>query len=131
MVEIDEELVHLIAEEKRIAPHLHLSLQAGDDLILKRMKRRHNRAQSVAIVERLLTARPEIAIGADLIATRYGYSRRDVDAYACESQRRAAAGARLPNSASIGSPGATRSSRNTRLAISHSITGARASRDSP
>jgi len=49
-------------------PHLHLSLQAGDDLILKRMKRRHSRAQAVAIVERLKAARPEIAIGADLIA---------------------------------------------------------------
>ncbi len=49
-------------------PHLHLSLQAGDDLILKRMKRRHSRAQAVALVERLKAARPEIAIGADLIA---------------------------------------------------------------
>jgi threonylcarbamoyladenosine tRNA methylthiotransferase MtaB len=49
-------------------PHLHLSLQAGDDLILKRMKRRHTRAQAAAIVERLKAARPEIAIGADLIA---------------------------------------------------------------
>src|SRR3546814_11143101 len=49
-------------------PHLHLSLQAGDDMILKRMKRRHSRAQSVAIVERLKAARPDIAIGADLIA---------------------------------------------------------------
>ena len=49
-------------------PHLHLSLQAGHDLILKRMKRRHSRAQSVALVERLKAARPELAIGADLIA---------------------------------------------------------------
>jgi threonylcarbamoyladenosine tRNA methylthiotransferase MtaB len=49
-------------------PHVHLSLQAGDDMVLKRMKRRHSRAQSVALVERLKTARPGIAIGADLIA---------------------------------------------------------------
>ena len=67
-VEIDERLFALIAHEPRIMPHLHLSLQAGDDLILKRMKRRHSRAQAVAIVERLKAARPEIAIGADLIA---------------------------------------------------------------
>jgi threonylcarbamoyladenosine tRNA methylthiotransferase MtaB len=49
-------------------PHVHLSLQAGDDLILKRMKRRHNRAQAVHIVERLKAARPGISIGADIIA---------------------------------------------------------------
>jgi threonylcarbamoyladenosine tRNA methylthiotransferase MtaB len=49
-------------------PHLHLSLQAGDDLILKRMKRRHSRAQAVALTERLRTLRPDIAFGADLIA---------------------------------------------------------------
>jgi threonylcarbamoyladenosine tRNA methylthiotransferase MtaB len=67
-VEIDERLFELVTGEHRIQPHLHLSLQAGDDLILKRMKRRHSRAQAVATVERLKTARPEIAIGADLIA---------------------------------------------------------------
>ncbi len=49
-------------------PHVHLSLQAGDDLVLKRMKRRHSRRDSVVLVERLKAARPEIAIGADLIA---------------------------------------------------------------
>jgi threonylcarbamoyladenosine tRNA methylthiotransferase MtaB len=49
-------------------PHLHLSLQAGDDLILKRMKRRHSRAQAVETVARLKAKRPELAIGADLIA---------------------------------------------------------------
>jgi threonylcarbamoyladenosine tRNA methylthiotransferase MtaB len=49
-------------------PHVHLSLQAGDDMVLKRMKRRHSRTDSVTIVERLKAARPEIAIGADLIA---------------------------------------------------------------
>jgi threonylcarbamoyladenosine tRNA methylthiotransferase MtaB len=60
-------------------PHVHLSLQAGDDLILKRMKRRHSRAQSVALVERLKAARPEIAIGADLIA---GFPTEDAGAFA-------------------------------------------------
>lgn len=49
-------------------PHLHLSLQSGDDMILKRMKRRHSRADAVGIVERLLAARPGISIGADIIA---------------------------------------------------------------
>jgi threonylcarbamoyladenosine tRNA methylthiotransferase MtaB len=67
-VEIDDRLFELVTQEARIQPHLHLSLQAGDDLILKRMKRRHSRAQSVEMVERLKAARPDIAIGADLIA---------------------------------------------------------------
>ncbi|WP_294238008.1 tRNA (N(6)-L-threonylcarbamoyladenosine(37)-C(2))-methylthiotransferase MtaB [uncultured Sphingomonas sp.] len=67
-IEIDDRLFELVTGEARVMPHLHLSLQAGSDMILKRMKRRHSRAQSVAIVERLLTARPDIAIGADLIA---------------------------------------------------------------
>lgn len=67
-IEIDDRLFELVTQEPRVAPHLHLSLQAGDDMILKRMKRRHSRAQSVAIVDRLKTARPEIAVGADLIA---------------------------------------------------------------
>jgi len=67
-VEIDDRLFALLTGEPRLQPHLHLSLQAGDDLILKRMKRRHSRAQAVAMVERLKAARPEIAIGADLIA---------------------------------------------------------------
>ena len=67
-IEIDDRLFALVTQEPRVMPHLHLSLQAGDDMILKRMKRRHTRAQSVAIVERLKAARPEIAIGADLIA---------------------------------------------------------------
>ncbi|WP_034158477.1 tRNA (N(6)-L-threonylcarbamoyladenosine(37)-C(2))-methylthiotransferase MtaB [Sphingomonas sp. ERG5] len=67
-IEIDDRLFDLITGEARIMPHVHLSFQAGDDMILKRMKRRHDRAQSVAAVERLKAARPEIAIGADLIA---------------------------------------------------------------
>ncbi len=67
-VEIDEELWRLIAEEKRFLPHLHLSIQAGDDLILKRMKRRHSRAQALAACARARARRPGIALGADLIA---------------------------------------------------------------
>jgi threonylcarbamoyladenosine tRNA methylthiotransferase MtaB len=67
-IEVDDRLFALLTQEERVMPHVHLSLQAGDDMILKRMKRRHSRAQSVALVERLHAARPEIAIGADLIA---------------------------------------------------------------
>jgi threonylcarbamoyladenosine tRNA methylthiotransferase MtaB len=67
-IEIDDVLMELVAGEPRLLPHFHLSLQAGDDLILKRMKRRHSRAQAVATVERLRKARPDITIGADLIA---------------------------------------------------------------
>ena len=67
-VEIDAELFELLAGEPRVMPHLHLSLQHGHDLILKRMKRRHSRADAVRLVERLRARRPEIAIGADLIA---------------------------------------------------------------
>ena len=67
-VEIDDRLFDLITGEARVMPHLHLSLQAGDDMILKRMKRRHSRAQAVATVARLKAKRPGIAIGADLIA---------------------------------------------------------------
>jgi threonylcarbamoyladenosine tRNA methylthiotransferase MtaB len=67
-VEIDERLFDLLTGEKRVMPHVHLSLQSGDDMILKRMKRRHDRAQAVDLVARLQEKRPEIAIGADLIA---------------------------------------------------------------
>jgi threonylcarbamoyladenosine tRNA methylthiotransferase MtaB len=67
-VEIDERLEEVIVGDKRFMPHLHMSFQAGDDLILKRMKRRHSRAQAVETVRRLKAKRPEIAIGADLIA---------------------------------------------------------------
>jgi threonylcarbamoyladenosine tRNA methylthiotransferase MtaB len=67
-VEADEELVGLIGGEPRLMPHLHLSLQAGDDLILKRMKRRHCRADAVAFCARVRALRPDIALGADLIA---------------------------------------------------------------
>ena len=67
-IEMDETLFALIGGEPRLMPHFHLSLQAGDDLILKRMKRRHSRAQSVILVERIKSARPDATIGADLIA---------------------------------------------------------------
>ncbi len=66
--EIDAPLFDLIAREPRIMPHVHFSLQSGDDMILKRMKRRHDRAQVIDLVTRLKSARPAIAIGADLIA---------------------------------------------------------------
>ncbi len=66
--EIDDELWRLIAEEPRLMPHLHLSLQAGDDLILKRMKRRHARADAIAVARRARQLRPDMALGADLIA---------------------------------------------------------------
>jgi threonylcarbamoyladenosine tRNA methylthiotransferase MtaB len=66
--EIDPQLWALIADEARLMPHLHLSLQAGDDLILKRMKRRHTRAAAIAVARRARALRPDVAIGADLIA---------------------------------------------------------------
>jgi threonylcarbamoyladenosine tRNA methylthiotransferase MtaB len=67
-VEADRELLDLIAGEARLMPHLHLSLQSGDDLILKHMKRRHSRAQAIAFCRTLLRLRPDIVFGADLIA---------------------------------------------------------------
>lgn len=67
-VEIDEDLWRLIAEEPRLMPHLHLSIQAGDDMVLKRMKRRHLRADAVTACERARSLRPGIVFGADLIA---------------------------------------------------------------
>jgi threonylcarbamoyladenosine tRNA methylthiotransferase MtaB len=66
--EIDEPLWELIGDEPRLMPHLHFSLQAGDDLILKRMKRRHSRDQAIAASRRARALRPAVAIGADLIA---------------------------------------------------------------
>jgi len=67
-VEIDDTLFELIAGETRLMPHFHLSLQAGDDMILKRMKRRHSRAEAVRTVKRIKGARSDATIGADLIA---------------------------------------------------------------
>jgi threonylcarbamoyladenosine tRNA methylthiotransferase MtaB len=67
-IEADEELIAAFANEARLMPHLHLSLQSGDDLILKRMKRRHGRADAVRFCAELRRLRPEIVFGADLIA---------------------------------------------------------------
>jgi threonylcarbamoyladenosine tRNA methylthiotransferase MtaB len=66
--QVDDDLLDLFAGEPRLMPHLHLSVQAGDDLTLKRMKRRHSRNDVVELCARLRALRPEIAFGADLIA---------------------------------------------------------------
>ncbi|WP_320195763.1 tRNA (N(6)-L-threonylcarbamoyladenosine(37)-C(2))-methylthiotransferase MtaB [Agrobacterium rosae] len=67
-IEADKHLMDLIADEPRFMPHLHLSLQHGDDMILKRMKRRHMRADAIAFCHQVRSLRPEIAFGADMIA---------------------------------------------------------------
>ncbi|MEO6376480.1 MAG: tRNA (N(6)-L-threonylcarbamoyladenosine(37)-C(2))-methylthiotransferase MtaB [Caulobacteraceae bacterium] len=66
--EIDPELLRCLAEQPRLQPHLHLSLQAGDDMILKRMKRRHSRQDALALIAKVRAVRPDTAFGADLIA---------------------------------------------------------------
>jgi threonylcarbamoyladenosine tRNA methylthiotransferase MtaB len=66
--EIDADLMRCLAEAPRLMPHLHLSLQAGDDMILKRMKRRHSRADALSLIQRVRSVRPEVAFGADFIA---------------------------------------------------------------
>ncbi len=66
--EIDPDLMRCLAEEPRLMPYLHLSLQAGDDMILKRMKRRHSRADALKLVREVRAVRPDTAFGADLIA---------------------------------------------------------------
>jgi threonylcarbamoyladenosine tRNA methylthiotransferase MtaB len=67
-VEVDRDLLDVIADDERLMPHLHLSLQSGDDLILKRMKRRHSRADAVEFCAQVRRLRPDIALGADIIA---------------------------------------------------------------
>jgi len=67
-IEADPALIDAIASEKRLMPHLHLSLQAGDNMILKRMKRRHSRDDAIAFCEAMRKARPDIIYGADIIA---------------------------------------------------------------
>ncbi len=67
-VEADRDLLDALANEPRLMPHLHLSLQAGDDLILKRMKRRHSRADAIAFCSQVRSLRPDVAFGADIIA---------------------------------------------------------------
>jgi len=78
-VEADPDLLDAIADEPRLMPHLHLSLQHGDDLILKRMKRRHARADAVAFAEQVRRLRPDIVFGADIIA---GFPTETDDAFA-------------------------------------------------
>ncbi|WP_295814469.1 tRNA (N(6)-L-threonylcarbamoyladenosine(37)-C(2))-methylthiotransferase MtaB [uncultured Nitratireductor sp.] len=67
-IEADEELMRALAEEERLMPHLHLSLQHGDDMILKRMKRRHLRADAIEFCQRVRALRPDAVFGADIIA---------------------------------------------------------------
>ena len=67
-IEVDDALMRAIAEEDRLMPHFHLSLQSGDDLILKRMRRRHTRADAVAFAATVRALRPDVVFGADLIA---------------------------------------------------------------
>ncbi len=67
-IEVDRDLLEVIAEDERLMPHLHLSLQSGDDLILKRMKRRHSRKQAIDFCAQVRRLRPDIAFGADIIA---------------------------------------------------------------
>lgn len=67
-VEVDDDLLRLVAEEPRLMPHFHLSVQAGDDMVLKRMKRRHLRADVIALAAKLRSLRGDVALGADIIA---------------------------------------------------------------
>jgi threonylcarbamoyladenosine tRNA methylthiotransferase MtaB len=67
-IEVDAALMQALAEEDRLMPHLHLSLQSGDDMILKRMKRRHSRADSIRFAAEVRQKRPDVVLGADLIA---------------------------------------------------------------
>ena len=78
-VEADADLLDAFADEPRLMPHLHLSLQAGDDLILKRMKRRHARADAIAFCDQVRRLRPDVAFGADIIA---GFPTEDEAAFA-------------------------------------------------
>ena len=106
-IEIDPALFELLAHEPRVMPHVHLSLQHGDDLILKRMKRRHLRHDAVALVSALKAARPEIAIGADLIA---GFPTEDEAAHAANlsiiRELGIVHGHVFPYSARVGTPAA-------------------------
>ena len=67
-IEVDDALLRAIGEEERLMPHFHLSAQSGDDMILKRMKRRHNREHTIRFCETVRRLRPDAAFGADLIA---------------------------------------------------------------
>jgi threonylcarbamoyladenosine tRNA methylthiotransferase MtaB len=78
-IEVDRDLLDVIADDSRLMPHLHLSLQSGDDLILKRMKRRHSREDAIDFCAQLRRLRPDIALGADIIA---GFPTETVDMFA-------------------------------------------------
>ena len=78
VAEVDDALMTLIAHEPRLMPHLHLSLQAGDDLVLKRMKRRHSRADALGFCADVRRLRPDVVFGADLIA---GFPTESADAF--------------------------------------------------
>ncbi|MCA1530794.1 tRNA (N(6)-L-threonylcarbamoyladenosine(37)-C(2))-methylthiotransferase MtaB [Bradyrhizobium yuanmingense] len=67
-IEADDDLLDAIAEDARLMPHLHLSLQSGDDMILKRMKRRHSRQDAIGFCEQVRRLRPDVVFGADIIA---------------------------------------------------------------
>jgi threonylcarbamoyladenosine tRNA methylthiotransferase MtaB len=67
-VEVDRDLLDVIADDDRLMPHLHLSLQSGDDMVLKRMKRRHSRKDAIDFCAQVRRLRPDIAFGADIIA---------------------------------------------------------------
>jgi threonylcarbamoyladenosine tRNA methylthiotransferase MtaB len=105
--EMDDDLLRAFAEEGRLTPFAHLSLQHGDDLILKRMKRRHSRASALALIGALRAARPDIALGADLIA---GFPTESEDAHAANLSLIAEAGLAFvhvfPFSARDGTPAA-------------------------
>jgi len=67
-IEADDDLLDAIADDARLMPHLHLSLQSGDDMILKRMKRRHSRQDAIAFCDQVRRLRPDVVFGADIIA---------------------------------------------------------------
>ena len=67
-VEVDDDLYRLLADEPRLMPHMHISLQAGDDMVLKRMKRRHLRQDALDFCEKVRSLRPDVVFGADIIA---------------------------------------------------------------
>jgi threonylcarbamoyladenosine tRNA methylthiotransferase MtaB len=79
-IEADSDLLDVIASDERLMPHLHLSLQSGDDRILKRMRRRHARRDAIEFCTRVRRLRPDIALGADIIA---GFPTETEDAFAC------------------------------------------------
>jgi threonylcarbamoyladenosine tRNA methylthiotransferase MtaB len=81
-IEADRDLLDVVADDERLMPHLHLSLQSGDDLILKRMKRRHSRSDAIEFCAQVRRLRPDIALGADIIA---GFPTETEDMF-CRSQ---------------------------------------------